>query len=129
MLGSAMLGSARLQTLVWSADLPRARAFYSDVLGLRFKGEAQGALVYEVGGGDLRISPVPSTRPSEHTVLGFAVDDIVSVAAAMAARGLPTERFAGFTHDERGVWRAPDGTRVLWFRDPDGNLLSVVQYG
>jgi catechol 2,3-dioxygenase-like lactoylglutathione lyase family enzyme len=124
-----MLGSARLQTLVWSSDLARARPFYSDLLGLRFKAEAQGALVYEVGGGDLRVSPTPSTKPSEHTVLGFAVSNIDDIAEAMAARGLQTERFPGFDHDDRGIWRAPDGTKVLWFRDPDGNLLSVVQYG
>jgi hypothetical protein len=61
-------------------------------------------------------------------VLGFAVSDIDAVAAEIAARGVATERFPGFAHDDRGVWRAPDGTQVLWFRDPDGNLLSVVQY-
>lgn len=123
-----MLGSARLQTLVWTSDTARARPFYSDVLGLAFKGVSQGALVYEVGGGELRVSPVPSTEPSAHTMLGFAVDDIDAVAAAMAERGLAFERFPGFRHDPRGVWTAPDGTRVVWFRDPDGNLLSAVQY-
>jgi len=124
-----MLGSARLQTLVWTSDVARARAFYSDILGLRFTSVSLGALVYEVGGGTLRVSPVPSTEPSAHTVLGFEVDDIGAVAAAMSARGLQAERFPNFPHDARGVWTAPDGTQVVWFRDPDGNLLSVVQYG
>jgi predicted enzyme related to lactoylglutathione lyase len=71
---------------------------------------------------------VPSTQPSAHTVLGFAVDDFDAVAEALAERGVATERFAGFAQDARGAWTAPDGARVLWFRDPDGNLLSVVQY-
>jgi catechol 2,3-dioxygenase-like lactoylglutathione lyase family enzyme len=124
-----MLGSARLQTLVWTSDTTRAQAFYTDVLGLAFKGQSLGALVYEVSGGELRVSPVPSTEPSAHTVLGFAVDDIDAVAAAMPARGLAPERFPGFAHAASGVWTAPDGARVVWFRDPDGNLLSVVQYG
>ena len=124
-----MLGSARLQSLVWTSDTARAQAFYSGVLGLALKGHYLGALVYEVGGGELRISPVPSTEPSAHTVLGFAVDDIDAVAAAMPARGLTPERFPGFAHAASGVWTAPDGTRVVWFRDPDGNLLSAVQYG
>jgi catechol 2,3-dioxygenase-like lactoylglutathione lyase family enzyme len=123
-----MLASARLQTLVWTSDIPRAQAFYSDVLGLPLKGRSLGALVYAVGAGELRVSPVPTTEPSAHTVLGFAVDDIDTVAAALPARGVTPERFDNFAHDPRGVWTAPDGTRVLWFRDPDGNLLSVVQY-
>ncbi|HSZ52739.1 MAG TPA: VOC family protein [Caulobacteraceae bacterium] len=123
-----MLGSARLQPLVWTADIARTRPFYSEVLGLKLKGQSHGADVYEVGGGDLRLSPVPSTRPSEHTVVGFAVEDLDAVAEALERKGVTAERFAGFQHDALGVWRAPDGARVLWFRDPDGNLLSVVQY-
>jgi catechol 2,3-dioxygenase-like lactoylglutathione lyase family enzyme len=123
-----MLDSARLQTLVWTADIARSRPFYSGILGLKLKGQSHGADIYEVGGGELRLSPVPSTRPSEHTVVGFAVEDLDAVADALERKGVTTERFAGFRHDERGVWRAPDGAKVLWFRDPDGNLLSVVQY-
>ena len=61
-------------------------------------------------------------------MLGFAVDDVGAVAEALAAKGVALERFDGFAHDAHGVWRAPDGTHVAWFRDPDGNLLSVVQY-
>ena len=124
-----MLGSARLQTLVWTSDTVRARPFYTDVLGLRFKGESLGALVYDVGGAELRVSPVPATAPSEHTVLGFAVDDIGAVADGLARHAVAPERFPNFGHDPRGVWTAPDGTQVIWFRDPDGNLLSAVQYG
>jgi len=124
-----MLGSARLQTLVWTADTARAKAFYSDSLGLTLKRESFGALVYAVGGGELRVSPVPSTQPSAHTVLGFAVDDLDGTLDDLERRGVVAERFPNFTHDARGLWTAPDGTRIIWFRDPDGNLLSVVQYG
>jgi len=123
-----MLGSARLQTLLWSADVARSRPFYSGILGLTLKGQSHGADVYEVGGGELRVSPVPSTKPSEHTVVGFAVDDLDAVAEALERRGVTVERVPRFEHDARGIWRAPDGARVLWFRDPDGNLLSAVQY-
>lgn len=124
-----MLASARLQTIVWTADVGRAEGFYSGVLGLPLVGRSHGALVYEVGGGELRVSPVPSTQPSPHTVAGFAVADVAAVADGLAAAGVAAERFAGFDHDGRGVWRAPDGTQVVWFRDPDGNLLSAVRYG
>ena len=123
-----MLGSARLQTIVWTSDTARAAGFYGGVLGLALKDRSHGALVYEVGGGELRVSPVPTTAPSPHTVLGFAVEDVTAVAAALAAKGVVFERFTGFEHDAHGVWRAPDGARVAWLRDPDGNLLSVVQY-
>jgi catechol 2,3-dioxygenase-like lactoylglutathione lyase family enzyme len=123
-----MLASARLQTLVWTSDRARAADFYGGLLGLPLVGETHGALVYRVGQGELRVSPVPATKPSEHTVVGFAVEDMNAVAMALAGKGVTTERFPNFTHDARGVWVARDGTRVLWLRDPDGNLLSVVQY-
>ena len=123
-----MLGQARLQTLVWTVDTARAQAFYSDVLGLELKRHSFGALVYEVGGAQLRVSPVPSTEPSPHTVLGFAVQDIAPVMEDLAHQGVVFERLAGFDHDAHGLWTAPDGTKVIWLRDPDGNLLSVVQY-
>jgi catechol 2,3-dioxygenase-like lactoylglutathione lyase family enzyme len=123
-----MLSQARLQTLVLTSDIERAGKFYGGVLNLALKGRSLGALVYDVGGGDLRVSPVPSTRPTEHAVLGFAVDDLDQVITDLAFRGLQFERFAAFSHDERGAVTAPDGSQVVWFRDPDGNLLSVVQY-
>jgi catechol 2,3-dioxygenase-like lactoylglutathione lyase family enzyme len=67
-----------------------------------------------------------SRRPNRP--LGFAVEDIDSIVDEFEKRALKAERFPNFQHDERGVGQAPDGTRVVWFRDPDGNLLSVVQY-
>ena len=123
-----MLTSARLQPLVWTSRMDEARRFYEEVLGLRFTHHSHGACVFAVSGGELRLSPVPSTEPSAHTVLGFAVPDADAVAGALKAAGVAAERFEGFQHDANGVWQAPDGTRVVWFRDPDGNLLSAVQY-
>ena len=123
-----MLADSQLQTIVWSSRLPEAEKFYSQVLGLPMKSRSHGALVYSVGGGDLRVSPVPSTQPSAHTVLGFAVSDIRTVVDTLAARAVILERFAGFRHDPLGILTMPDGAQVAWFRDPDGNLLSIVQY-
>ena len=123
-----MLASARLQTLVWTSRIAEATRFYRDVLGLPLVGTSHGAAVFEVGGGELRVSPVPETKPSEHTVLGLSVSDIDAVISALRVRGVTFERFPGFPHDERGVLKTPDGARVAWFRDLDGNLLSVVQY-
>ena len=123
-----MLASSKLQTIVLTSRLAEAERFYSDVLGLPLKGNSDGALVYDVGGGDLRISPVPSTEPSVHTVVGFAVSELRAVVSALGARGVQWERFPGFPLDAAGVVVTPGGAKVAWFRDPDGNLLSIVQY-
>ena len=123
-----MLASSKLQTIVLSSRLAEAEKFYGDVLGLKLKGKSQGALVYDVGGADLRVSPVPSTQPSAHTVLGFAVSDLGAVMRALSMHGVEWERFAHFPQDAAGVLVTPDGARVAWFKDPDGNLLSIVQY-
>ena len=72
--------------------------------------------------------PVPETTPSEHTVAGFAVTDVDAIVKQLNSRGVAFERFAGFPHQQNGVLVTPDGARVAWFRDPDGNLLSIVQY-
>lgn len=123
-----MLASSRLQTIVWTSRISEAEKFYSGVLGLPLKGKSHGALIYDVGGSDLRVSPVPSTQPSAHTVLGFAVPDIGATIEWLGERGVTIEKFAGFPHDLAGVLTMPDGAKVAWFKDPDGNLLSVVQY-
>jgi catechol 2,3-dioxygenase-like lactoylglutathione lyase family enzyme len=123
-----VLASSRLQTIIWTARLADAEQFYSGVLGLPFKGKSHGALLYDVGGSELRVSPVPSTQPSAHTVLGFAVSDLNAVIGVLGARGVEWERFPGFPHDAAGVLVTPERAQVVWFRDPDGNLLSIVQY-
>jgi catechol 2,3-dioxygenase-like lactoylglutathione lyase family enzyme len=123
-----MLASAKLQTIILSSHLAEAEKFYGDVLGLPLKGKSHGALVYDVGGADLRVSPVPTTQPTLHTVLGFAVADLREVMNALSLRGVEWQRFANFPQDAAGVLVTPDDAKVAWFRDPDGNLLSLVQY-
>lgn len=123
-----MLSTSRLQSIIWTSRIDEARAFYEGVLGLGLKAICDGALVFDVGGSDLRVSPVPATQPSQHTVMGFAVPDVDGAVAALGKRGVVFERFAGMEHDLNGVVVTPGGARVAWFRDPDGNILSVVQF-
>jgi catechol 2,3-dioxygenase-like lactoylglutathione lyase family enzyme len=123
-----MLSESKLQSIVWTSRLPEAEVFYRDVLGLDLKGRSDGALVFDVNGSDLRISPVPATTPSAHTVLGFSVSDVNSIIGRLAGQGIEFERFHGLPHEANGAFTTPDGSRVAWFRDPDGNLLSVVQF-
>jgi catechol 2,3-dioxygenase-like lactoylglutathione lyase family enzyme len=123
-----MLGTSILQTVIWTSRITEAEQFYTNLLGLRFRGKSDDALVYEVSGSNLRVSPVPSTQPTAHTVLGFAVDNLEGIVTELSKRGINWERFPGFPHDERGIVITPDGSRVVWFRDPDGNLLSIVEF-
>ncbi|NKC01482.1 MAG: VOC family protein [Pseudomonadales bacterium] len=123
-----MLANAELQTLALTADIPTAITFYEEVLGLSLKANSDGAAVFDVGGRDLRVSPVAETSPTEHTVFGFAVADVQGVAEELSSKGVPLVEFQGFPHDQNGLVATPDGSRVCWFRDPDGNLISVVQY-
>ena len=123
-----MLAQSKLQSIIWTSRIAEAETFYREVLGLRLRTKSDGALVFDVGGSDLRVSPVPATARGEHTVMGFAVPDLDGTMAGLRSRGLVFERFPGFAHDENGAVITPDGARVAWFRDPDGNILSVVQF-
>ena len=123
-----MLSNSKLQSIIWTARIAEAETFYRGTLGLTLRAKSDGALVFDVGGGALRVSPVPSTAPATHTVLGFAVNDIDSVVAFLNARGVTLERFDGLPHEPNGVVVTPDGNRVAWFRDPDGNILSIVEF-
>ena len=123
-----MLASARLKTILCTTRLSEARRFYGEILGLALKGTSDGALVFDVGGADLLVAPVPSAEPSAHTVVGFAVADLRAAMAMLSVRGIIWERFAMLPHDANGVVRSPNGAQVAWFRDPDRNILSLVEY-
>src|SRR5690606_4702422 len=88
-----MLASSKLQSIIWTSRIEAAERFYRHVLGLPLRGTADGALVFDVGGNELRVSPVPATAPSEHTVMGFAVEDVDATIAALGARGVVFELF------------------------------------
>lgn len=123
-----MLQSAKLVAFVAAADPARAKAFYGGKLGFRLLSEDQFAAVFDCNGVTLRVSAVGEVNPAAYTVLGWEVSDIAITAAELAARGIPLERYSFLEQDEAGVWTAPGGVRVAWFRDPDGNLLSVSQH-
>lgn len=124
-----MLGDSPVIIFCQTTDADRARAFYRDLLGLKFQGEDPFALTFLTGGLPLRVqkmrtaySPLPWTR------FGWTVPDIVAAVQQLAQRGVTFERRQGVVQDELGIWTVPDGTRVAWFKDPDGNLLSVTQF-
>jgi catechol 2,3-dioxygenase-like lactoylglutathione lyase family enzyme len=123
-----MLASSRLQTIICTSRLPEAERFYGEILSLPVISRSHGGVIFNVGGGDLLVMPVPSIEPSTHTTVGFAVPDLARVMTALEEHGVQWVRVPGLPHDESGVVVSPWGARVVWFRDPDGNILSIVQY-
>jgi catechol 2,3-dioxygenase-like lactoylglutathione lyase family enzyme len=109
-------------------DSARAAAFYVDTLGLTVRHEDDFALVLDANGVELRLQKVGAVTPSGFTALGWQVRDIAEVVAALEKQGVTLERYPWFEQDAHGVWQAPSGAQVAWFRDADGNLLSVAQY-
>ncbi len=123
-----MLASGKMAGFVLTSDYGRARAFYEGKLGFEFVSLDQFALVVKVGGHHIRISKVPDFTPLRSTVLGWEVADIEAVVAWLAKRGVATERYPFAQDKDRGIWTTPDGSKVAWFKDPDGNVLSVSQH-
>lgn len=122
-----MLGDALIQPMVGTARADVAKLFYSDTLGLKLKHEDAFAMVFAIGDRELRVNRVPAVVPSTYAILGFHVKDIADIADRLEQKAVIMERFPFLPADARGIWKAPDGTQVAWFRDPDGNLLSIVQ--
>ena len=121
------LGSRKLVAFVATLDPARAKDFYSRILGLPLKSEDNFALVFDANGTTLRVSVVRELAPAPYTVLGWLVPNIEQTVRELTERSVVFQRFAGLEQDELGVWSAPGGAKVAWFRDPDGNTLSVTQ--
>lgn len=124
-----MLGSSKVVAFVATAAPARARAFYANTLGLSLVSEDSFALVFDAGGTMLRVSIVQEVRPAGYTVLGWMVPDISVAVRDLAQRGVAFQRYDGLEQDAQGVWTAPGRARVAWFHDPDGNTLSLTQFG
>lgn len=113
-----------------TADPERAAAFFRDKLGLRLLEESPYALAFDAAGIMLRVQIVPAgVQPHPYTAFGWEVEDIRSAVLALTGNGVPFERFSGMPQDELGIWTAPGGARVAWFKDPDGNILSLTEFG
>lgn len=124
-----MLDQRSIVAFIATNDARRAKTFYRDVLGLPLHEDSDFALVFEARGTMLRVQKTQGHTPAPHTALGFAVPDIAADVRALGARGVTFERFAGMDQDALGIWTPPDsGAKVAWFKDPDGNLLSLTQF-
>jgi catechol 2,3-dioxygenase-like lactoylglutathione lyase family enzyme len=122
-----MLESALPVAFVPSTDLGRSRDFYEGALGLPVQDVSGFACVFRVGPITLRVTLVGELTPAPFTVFGWEVAPIHETIADLAGRGVEFIRYEGMGQDGAGVWTAPGGAQVAWFRDPDGNTLSLTQ--
>jgi catechol 2,3-dioxygenase-like lactoylglutathione lyase family enzyme len=121
--------AAQVMTFIATRDRAVAQKFYGETLGFQQINEDEFAVVFDLNGTPLRISTVPDHEPPIHTVLGWAVPDIVATVRALQAKGVKFNIYEGFGQDKLGIWTAPtSGDRVAWFLDPDGNNLSLTQF-
>jgi catechol 2,3-dioxygenase-like lactoylglutathione lyase family enzyme len=124
-----MLTTGKLVGFLLTKDYEQAREFYEGKLGFEFVSLDQFALVMRAGENMIRIVKMPDFRPLKSTVLGWEVSDVGAVVTWLAGRGVQTEKYPWVQDKEHGIWATPGGDKVAWFKDPDGNVLSVSQHG
>jgi catechol 2,3-dioxygenase-like lactoylglutathione lyase family enzyme len=123
-----MLGTINIVAFVPTRDSGRARSFYEGVLGLRFVKDDGVALVLDGNGIMVRVAKALEFSPAPFTILGWQVTGIEKVVTGLRERGVQFERFGFLEQDKLEIWTAPTGDKVAWFKDPDGNTLSVSEH-
>ncbi len=123
-----MLNTSDVIAFVATTNAERARAFYEGTLGLTLLEDNPFAVVFDAHGVMLRVQKVQSFDPAPHTTLGWNVADIRQTIADLAQKGVVFDRYPGLPQDDLGIWSSPSGARIAWFKDPDGNVLSLTQF-
>ena len=125
----ALPTSAKVITFIVTRDRVAAKVFYQDVLGCKATHEDDFAVVFDLNGTMLRMSTSENHVAQQHTVLGWEVPDIVTAVKALRAKNVEFTVYEGMGQDEHGIWTPPGGsTKVAWFKDPDGNVLSLTEF-
>ncbi len=119
----------RVVTFLLTSDPATALTFYRDTIGLKFVRDDGFALVFDMQGVMLRIAKAPQFTPAQHTVLGWEVEDILVAQEGLLRKDVTFEIYPNMGQDERAICTFPNGDKVAWFKDPDGNLLSISQHG
>jgi catechol 2,3-dioxygenase-like lactoylglutathione lyase family enzyme len=123
-----MLSSGKLIGFVPTTDSNRSREFYEGGLGFKFLSEDQFALVMQAGESMIRIARAGKFIPAQYTVMGWEVTDIEAVVKWLSGRGVTFEKYPFVQDQKQGIWTTPNGDKVAWFTDPDGNVLSLSQH-
>jgi catechol 2,3-dioxygenase-like lactoylglutathione lyase family enzyme len=123
-----MAAPGKLIGFIPITDAERAIAFYRDTVGLEFVRDDGFALVFQSDDTMVRLVKMPSVTPAQFTILGWGTASIEDDVKSLTARGVVFSRFSFLEQDDLGIWSAPDGDKVAWFPDPDGNVLSLSQH-
>jgi predicted enzyme related to lactoylglutathione lyase len=123
-----MISDSKIVAFVATKDAASAKTFYENVLGLRLVSDDSFALVFDANGTMLRVQKVKELNPAPYTALGWDVTDIDAEVEELVKRGVVFNRYEWLPQDDRGIWTAPGGARIAWFKDPDGNTLSLTQF-
>jgi len=124
-----MLAASKMVGFVPTRDSQKAREFYEGKLGFEFVSDDPFALVVRAGDNKIRVAKVPEGfKPVAFTILGWEVQNIEAVVAWLKGRGVAFEKYPFVQDPELGIWTAPGGDKVAWFKDPDGNVLSLAQH-
>lgn len=118
----------KVVTFLLTQNPDAAILFYRDTLGFTYLRDDGFALVFDLGGVKLRIGKVPTFTPAQNTVLGWEVDGIESAIRRLEQKGAAFERYPNMGQDAQGICTFPNGDKVAWFKDPDGNVLSLSQH-
>lgn len=122
-----MLSDKTIMAFLATTDPVRSRLFFEDILGLPLKRTDPYAMVFDSNGIELRITTVADLKPVPYSVMSWIVPDIHATVAGLADKGVVFEKYSFFEQDPDGVWNT-DGAKVAWFKDPDGNLLSLTEF-
>src|ERR1043165_9700152 len=123
-----MLNNSNVVAFVATSRPAEAKSFYEETLGLRLLTDDAFAIAFDAHGVMLRVQKVQGHTPPPYTVLGWEVADIHASVEELSNRGVSCERYEWLGQDESGVWSSPSGARIAWFKDPDGNTLSLTQF-
>ena len=123
-----MLASGKLIGFVPTKNSKRAREFYEGKLGFKFVSDDQFALVMQAGKSMIRIVKGAKFMPAQYTVMGWEVTDVEAMVKWLNKRGVEFEKYPFVEDQETGIWTTPNGDKVAWFKDPDGNVLSLSQH-
>ena len=127
-MSTNILGRQKIVAFVSTASPVKARRFYQRTLGLRLVEESPFALAFDVSGTMLRVSIVDKAVIAPYTVLGWKVADVSATVTKLRKAGVKFNRYPGMGQDKQGVWTSPSGAQIAWFKDPDGNTLSVTEF-
>ena len=123
-----MLTTSKVVGFVGTVRPAEARHFYEQILGLQLLEESPFALVFTSGGTTVRVQKVQAVVTPPYTSLGWEVVDIAATVQHLTSKGVEFQHFEGLPQNEAGIWLTPDGSQIAWFRDPDGNTLSLTEH-